>query len=78
MTERLIAFIEAQILSGRADGSVAPDSELLASGLLDSLGVFSLVFFIEEEFQISVPPQDVTLQNFASVSEIVRYLSAQG
>ena len=74
MRDELKGFIEAQILSGRA---VAPEEDLLVSGLVDSLGVMRLVAFIENAFGLKVPARDLTLKNFRSVDAIAAYVAAK-
>lgn len=79
MKERLIRYISEELLGqpeGAADG-IAPDEDLLG-GRVDSLGIMSLVFFIEQELGIRVPPEDVTIENFRTVETIDAYLSGRG
>jgi len=74
--ERLARYISKDLLN-RGDGEengIADDEDLLGSGLLDSLGVMSLVFFIETELKLDVPPEDVTIENFQSLRTIAAYL----
>ena len=66
-------YISQSLLDGRA---IEADENLLLSGLLDSLGVMSLVTFIEQQFQIAVPFEDVTIENFASLTTMTAYIRA--
>ena len=50
---------------------------LLANGIMDSLGVLKLVSFIEQEFDIRVPDEDVTVQNFRTLKDIANYLESK-
>ena len=54
--------------------SLDDDANLLGDGLIDSIGVMSLLMFIENEFDIRVPPEEVTIEHFASVNTIHAYL----
>ena len=67
-------FITAELLNGRADVELKDADNLLLSGLIDSLGMMRLVAFIEEDLQIPVPPEDVTIENFVSLDAIGAYL----
>lgn len=51
--------------------------DLLISGVMDSMGMMRLIAFIEETFQIAVPPEDMTVENFTSVQNITDYLSGR-
>jgi D-alanine--poly(phosphoribitol) ligase subunit 2 len=53
--------------------SLDDNTELFSSGLIDSLSVMDLVCFVEREIGHSVPPADITLENFNSVSRIVAF-----
>lgn len=77
MKERLAQFIAGEILN-RKDLTIADDTDLLASGLLDSLSVMSLVFFVEQELAIQIPAEDITIEHFESLAAIEAYLVARG
>ncbi|MEJ2540866.1 MAG: acyl carrier protein [Gemmatimonadota bacterium] len=54
--------------------SIGPDDDLLLSNILDSLRVMLLVSHLEETSGLSIPPEDVTLENFQSLRRISDYL----
>lgn len=70
-TERLRAFVDAEIA---LDGDVAGDTDLLLTGLVDSLGVVRIVDWIEQELDTEIDPGDVVLEHFRSVDAMVAYL----
>jgi len=74
MNDILIEYIQTNLLAGQSDASLSPEDDLLGSGLVDSLGMIQLLAFIEERFEIKVPPQDMTIENFMSVEAICNYL----
>ena len=76
MKKALARFIASELL-GDDSHHVGEHDDLLTSGLIDSLGVMSLIFFIEQELGLEVPPEDVTIENFLSIETIDRYLSAR-
>ena len=53
---------------------IEADQDLLLSETLDSLGVNRLVEYLEGETGRSIPPEDVTLENFRSLNAILSYL----
>jgi acyl carrier protein len=67
-------FIFAELLDGKKLDPIADDQDLLLSGLVDSLGVVRMISFIEQTMEVAIPPEDVTLENFQTVDNIVRYL----
>jgi acyl carrier protein len=72
-TEKLARYIASELLN-QANLVVGVDDDLLGSGLLDSLSVMSLVYHLEQELGISIPAEDVLIENFGSLSAIDRYL----
>jgi acyl carrier protein len=52
--------------------------DFLMTGRIDSMGVMRLVSFINEEFSITVPNEDLIADNFSSVETIDAYLSRYG
>ena len=77
MRERLARYIATDLLN-EADRVIGADEDLLASGLLDSLGVMSLIHFIEQDLRIDVPAEDVVIENFESLRAIDAYLRRRG
>jgi acyl carrier protein len=68
--DRLRAFISGEILYD--DGSQLTDETPLLGGVLDSLALFQLVSFIEQEFDVSIDDSEVTVTNFQTISAIDR------
>ena len=67
-------FIQENLLSRKGEIELEPEDDLLGSGLLDSMGVMRLVSFLEETFQVKVPPEDIVIENFINVNAITNYV----
>lgn len=76
-SRRLQHFIEQELMGGEPDRRIGEDDELLLSGIVDSLGVFRVVSFIETELGVRVPAEDVTLEHFQTVAAMVRYVESR-
>ena len=74
----LAAHINQHLVDGESGVSVDADTELLLDGHVDSVGVIQLVTFIAEELGFEVPPEDVTIEHFGSVSLLAGYLDERG
>lgn len=74
MKETLKQYIEQELLSDRGAVTLDDDDNLLGSGLVDSVGMMSLVLFVEDTFELMVPPEDVTIEHFLSVNTISGYV----
>lgn len=71
--EELINYISLEILE--LDELLDENENLLADGMVDSLGMLRLVGYIEANWHIKIPPQDFIIQNFRSVNALVTYLT---
>ena len=72
LSQDLKNFVNEELLTGGITVDVGDN--LLKNGMVDSIGMVRLVGFIEENYQITVPPEDFTIENFQSVKIIADYL----
>jgi len=74
-------LIRAEILATRPPEKRELDftdtSSLVDSGILDSVGVFTLVGFLEQHFHIEVPDEDLAWSNFDTVAAITRFVESK-
>lgn len=49
-------------------------SELIASGILDSLAIISLITQLEDAFDIEINDDEVTASNFVNVNSIMQLI----
>ncbi len=61
-----------------ADEPIDGDTDLLLSGLVDSLGVVIVADWIQQELGIVIDPVDVVLENFQTVDAMVAYVQSRG
>jgi acyl carrier protein len=59
------------------DEPLADDTELLISGLLDSMAVTQVVAKIEACLSREVPPLDITIENFETMQAMFNYVAAR-
>lgn len=69
----LLDYIKKELAIG-SKRNIQMDDDLLSAGIIDSLGVLQLVAFIEDQFKIQMPDEDVVLENFQSVNALTSYL----
>ncbi len=74
-TERaIIRFVNEQLVGG-GGASVTADDEIVLDGTIDSLGVTRLIEFLEREYGITIPAQDVTIEHFRSISTMATFVA---
>ena len=54
--------------------TVTRDTQLLDSGLLDSINLVSLIQFMEEHFSIKIPDSDIGADLFTSPATLIAYV----
>jgi len=69
-------YIQENLLSKKGQIELSPEDDLLGSGLLDSMGVMRLVSFLEDTFQVKIPPEDIIIENFINVNAITKYVES--
>jgi acyl carrier protein len=52
-------------------------SSLVTSGILDSVGVFTLIAFLEQRFEIEVNDEELQWAHFESVDAITRLVESK-
>jgi acyl carrier protein len=67
-------FILHELLNGEQADELEFDTNLLVSGLVDSLGMVRLIAHLEEKLSVKIPPEDVTIENFISINVMADYL----
>lgn len=73
MKEKLRKFIVKDLLMVEPSESVQEDDDLLLLGL-NSLKIMRLVNFIEDDFNVTIPPQDVIPGKLKTLTKIEQLL----
>ncbi len=63
----LTSFFVQDGINRQGTIAVAPDTDIIGQGLVDSLGIFKLVAFVEESFEVTIEPDEVLLENFQTL-----------
>ena len=67
-------FILENFMAGESEEALDNDSSFLEKGIIDSMGVLELVAFVEETYGIEIDDDELTPDNFDSVSKLVSYI----
>lgn len=73
--EKLFAYLKDK---GLDPSAVKPDTALFTSNLLDSISLVDLILFVETEMGTRINPDDVRIENFDSIAQIMQFASRQG
>lgn len=59
--------LRAEFLADRPDMEIGDDLDLIEAQIIDSLGIFIMVAFLETRFGVSIEGDEITPQNFETV-----------
>ena len=71
------AFIATRLAPAAGRSEIADDEDLIDTGIVNSLGIFQLVAFLEERFKVSVGDEEITPENFGTIERIERLVAAR-
>ncbi len=67
-------FVMETICEVAVDSDIDMDTLLFEEDILDSLSILYLIEELEEEYNIEVPLEEVTENNFSTVNDISNYV----
>lgn len=79
--DRLTVFIQQNLVSDESTRPIGQHDSLIDRGVIDSMGLFQLMSFIEQETGIRIPDEEVLPENFETVATmelLVQRLQARG
>jgi acyl carrier protein len=75
--DQIREFIQENLASVKGVTSFRDDESLMDNGVIDSLGIFRLVSFLEENFGVRVSDEEINPENLKSVDTIEQLLIAK-
>jgi acyl carrier protein len=76
MRERIRTFVLSKYPGARKQ-AVTDSSQLLETGVIDSLGVLDLLGFLEQTFSINVADDELVPENFQTIDRIVTFVQSK-
>ena len=71
----LTQYIQSNLLSEDAGQPLEPHTDVLRQGIIDSLGVFQVVSFLEEKCDIRIDDSEITVDHFKSIDAMAQFAS---
>ena len=75
--EQVRKYILDEFLPGEDPEALGDDTELMTTGILDSLATLRLVAYLEEQFGFTAAPHELEPKNLNSVAAITRFVEAK-
>ena len=70
-------YILTDIMAGQDAGDLTDTTPLVTTGVLDSMALLKLVLFLEEEFSVSVEPDEATAEKLDTIKKMVELVSSK-
>lgn len=68
-------FVLQNFLFSEDESAVGDTDSLIRGGIMDSTGIHELILFLEETYQISVTPDEMTPANFDSIHSVGEFVT---
>ena len=70
LKDQIREFIMENLAHAKGITSFGDDENLMESGVVDSLGIFRIVSFLEEEMRVRVSDEEINAETLQSVNSI--------
>lgn len=75
--DRIREYVLEEFAKTKGIDSITDDESLTKNGVIDSMGIFRLVAFLEETFGVRVGDEEITHDNLESVNAIEKLVMAK-
>ncbi len=75
--DQLRGFIASELSWDRPASELTDDYPLLEKEVVDSLGIFKIISFIESEFDVEVEDEELIPDNFESLAAITKLVGGK-
>lgn len=75
--QRLRNFIISELSWNGSAQKLTDDYPLIEGGVIDSLGIFQLVSFVESDFGMEVDDEELVPENFGTIGAIARLVETK-
>ena len=73
-TDKIVQFINEELMFRNSNTEIDPEESLFTRGILDSLSLLRLIAFLEEQYNFTVKDNEVTPDNFQSITDIHTFI----
>jgi len=70
LNQELLRFVRSEVAAGGDAATIDENTQLIDSGVIDSMALMRLIAFVEERANVRIPDEEVLPENFQSISDI--------
>jgi acyl carrier protein len=75
--EQIREFILTKLAKKKLNADFPENVNLLDSGIIDSLGIMQLIYYIENTFSIKIDDNELLPENFESIDNITKLVAGK-
>jgi acyl carrier protein len=75
--QRIKEYILQEFLPGENPAELTDTTPLITGGILDSLATIKLVFFLEQQFQITIQAHETMVDYLDTIADIARLVESK-
>lgn len=72
--EKIRRYVLENYLFTDDESALGDDDSFLEKGIIDSTGILEIIYFLEDEFGVTMSDDEMTPENLDSVSRIVAFV----
>ncbi|MCP4178784.1 MAG: acyl carrier protein [bacterium] len=77
ITEEIKRYIESNMVTFDDELELSYDVDIFKNGFVNSLFAMKLISFVEKEYEIQVENDELNLENFSSINQIVEFINTK-
>ena len=77
IAQKIRAFVVDNFLFGEEDGNFSNSDSFLDKGLIDSMGILTLVEFVKDKYSIAIADEELVPDHWDSVDRIAAYVQGK-
>ncbi len=70
-------YVSRELLQDRPGFVLTDETDLLTEHIIDSLGIFTLVTFLEEKYGIVIDADEILVEHFGTISDVANLIEAK-
>jgi acyl carrier protein len=73
--QQIKQYILQNFLFSSDESAIGDQDSLVRGGILDSTGIYELIMFIEDEFKLTIAPEEMIPDNFDTLALMDSFIS---
>lgn len=68
--QTMMNYLQTEVAYQKPEITLTAETRLMESGILDSLNIFKLILFMEEQFSFKIQAEEIVIENFETLNTL--------